>query len=117
MSLNVAFIGLGVMGFPMAGHLANAGHSVTVFNRTPTKAVTWKERYGGNVALTPAEAAAGADFIFTCVGNDDDLRAVLAGDDGAFQTAKPGAILVDNTTTSASVARELSALANDKGVH
>ena len=115
MSCKVAFIGLGVMGFPMAGHLANAGHSVTVYNRTQAKAKQWQEKYKGNSAATPAEAAKGADYIFTCVGNDDDLREVTIGDHGAFQSAKAGAVFIDNTTTSAIVARELSAAAAGKG--
>ncbi len=115
MSCKVAFIGLGVMGFPMAGHLANAGHHVTVFNRTAEKAQKWADTYNGNTAATPAEAADGADFVFTCVGNDDDLRQVTIGDNGAFETVKAGAVFIDNTTTSAIVARELSAIANDKG--
>ena len=115
MSCKVAFIGLGVMGFPMAGHLANAGHHVTVFNRTAEKTQKWADTYNGNTAATPAEAADGADFVFTCVGNDDDLRQVTIGDNGAFETVKAGAVFIDNTTTSAIVARELSAIANDKG--
>lgn len=115
MSCKVAFIGLGVMGFPMAGHLANAGHSVTVFNRSAEKAQNWKETYQGETAATPAEAATNADFIFTCVGNDDDLREVTIGQNGAFESLKPGAVFVDNTTTSAIVARELSAIALKKG--
>ena len=115
MSCKVAFIGLGVMGFPMAGHLANAGHSVTVFNRTAEKAQLWVESYQGETAATPALAATDADYIFTCVGNDDDLREVTIGADGAFEAAKAGAIFIDNTTTSAIVARELSAIAEEKG--
>ena len=115
MSCKVAFIGLGVMGFPMAGHLANAGHSVTVFNRTAEKAQLWVESYQGETAATPALAATDADYIFTCVGNDDDLREVTIGAEGAFEAAKAGAIFIDNTTTSAIVARELSAIAEEKG--
>ncbi|MDC1529489.1 NAD(P)-dependent oxidoreductase [Gammaproteobacteria bacterium] len=115
MSCKVAFIGLGVMGFPMAGHLANAGHAVTVYNRTAEKAQKWKDTYPGETAATPAEAAADADFIFTCVGNDDDLRAVTIGDNGAFETVNPGAVFIDNTTTSAIVARELEEIARSKG--
>jgi 3-hydroxyisobutyrate dehydrogenase-like beta-hydroxyacid dehydrogenase len=99
----------------MAGHLANAGHQVTVFNRNAEKAQKWQDTYQGNTAPTPAEAANGADFIFTCVGNDDDLRAVTIGENGAFATVKAGAVFVDNTTTSAIVARELSAIAKEKG--
>ena len=115
MSTKVAFIGLGVMGFPMAGHLANAGHEVTVYNRTAAKAQKWRDTYTGSTADTPAGAAEGADFVFSCVGNDDDLREVTIGEQGAFQTVKTGAVFVDNTTTSAIVARELSAIATDKG--
>jgi len=103
------------MGYPMAGHIANAGHSVTVYNRTAEKAARWSDTYTGKTAATPAEAAKDADFIFTCVGNDDDLRAVTIGDQGAFQSVKPGAVFIDNTTTSAIVARELSAIADEKG--
>jgi len=112
----VAFIGLGVMGFPMAGHLkVKGGHDVTVYNRTASKAVAWAEKFGGKSALTPAEAAKDADFIFTCVGNDDDLRSVTTGENGVLETMKPGVILIDNTTASAEVARELDAAAKDKG--
>ena len=103
-----AFIGLGVMGYPMAGHLAKAGLQVTVYNRTAAKAAQWIGEYEGQKAETPAAAAADADIVFTCVGNDDDLRAVVLGDDGILATLKPGAILVDHTTTSAEVARELA---------
>ncbi|MDG2175799.1 MAG: NAD(P)-dependent oxidoreductase [Gammaproteobacteria bacterium] len=115
MSCKVAFIGLGVMGFPMAGHLANAGHLVTVYNRTAEKAQQWQNTYKGNTAATPAEAADGADYIFTCVGNDDDLREVTIGDNGAFESVKPGAVFIDHTTTSAIVAKEVSAIATQKG--
>jgi 3-hydroxyisobutyrate dehydrogenase len=104
----VAFIGLGVMGYPMAGHLAAAGHRVTVYNRTTEKAEKWVAAHGGRLAETPHAAATGADFIFACVGNDDDLRAVILGDDGALAAMHNGAILIDHTTTSAEVARELS---------
>lgn len=104
-----AFIGLGVMGFPMAGHLAKAGVAVTVYNRSAEKAVNWVGQFGGTQATTPRVAAEGADFVFTCVGNDDDLRAVVLGEDGALAGMKPGAILIDHTTTSAEVARELNA--------
>ena len=104
-----AFIGLGVMGFPMAGHLAKAGVAVTVYNRSAEKAVNWVGQFGGTQATTPRAAAEGADFVFTCVGNDDDLRAVVLGEDGALAGMKPGAILIDHTTTSAEVARELNA--------
>ena len=104
----VAFIGLGVMGYPMAGHIAKAGHDVCVYNRTTAKAEKWVTEFGGSYAPTPAEAAKECDFVFSCVGNDDDLRGVALGEDGAFNTMKEGAIFVDNTTASASVARELS---------
>ena len=115
MSSKVAFIGLGVMGFPMAGHLANAGHTVTVYNRTAEKAQQWQDTYKGSTAATPADAAEDAEFIFTCVGNDDDLREVTIGDNGAFQSVKSGAVFIDHTTTSAIVARELAAIATEKG--
>ena len=116
---NVAFLGLGVMGFPMAGHLAvKGGHSLTVYNRTTSKAESWVAKYGtGRVARTPAEAAGDADFVFACVGNDDDLRSVTSGPEGAFKTMRPGTVFVDNTTASADVARELSKVAADKGFH
>lgn len=111
----VAFIGLGVMGYPMAGHLkAKGGHDVTVYNRTAAKAEAWAKQYGGSHAPTPAAAAADADFVFTCVGNDDDLRSVTTGKDGVLASMKPGAILIDNTTASAEVARELYAAAKAK---
>jgi 3-hydroxyisobutyrate dehydrogenase-like beta-hydroxyacid dehydrogenase len=112
----VAFLGLGVMGFPMAGHLAAAGCRVTVFNRSPEKAAAWVARHGGQSAPTPRLAVAGAELVMMCVGNDDDVRAVAAGPDGALTAMKPGAILVDHTTASAGVARELHALAAAKGV-
>ena len=108
MSEKITFIGLGVMGYPMAGFLAKAGHSVTVYNRTTSKAEKWVKEYGGKLALTPAEAAKNADFIFACVGNDDDLRSVTTGRDGAFSTMNSGAMFIDHTTASAKVARELS---------
>ena len=115
----VAFLGLGVMGGPMAGHLAKAGHSVTVYNRTAAKAEAWAAEFGppGRHAATPREAAAGADIVFCCVGNDDDLRSVVLGDDGAFAGMKKGAVLVDHTTASADVARELSKAAQALGLH
>lgn len=113
---NVAFLGLGVMGYPMAGHLARAGHAVTVYNRTAAKAEAWAEEYGGKVAATPAAAAAGADIVFACVGNDDDLREVVLGADGAFAGMRAGAIFVDHTTASAEVARELYAAALAAGL-
>ena len=103
----VAFLGLGVMGHPMAGHLARAGHDVCVFNRTPSKAAAWVADYGGRSAATPRQAAAGARVVFACVGNDDDLRSVVLGDDGAFAGMATGAVVVDHTTASAAVAREL----------
>lgn len=112
----VAFIGLGNMGFPMAGHLLRAGHKVTVYNRTTTKAEEWVETFGGQMALTPREAAADCDVVFTCVGNDDDLRSVVLGENGVFAGMKPNAILFDCTTDSAMVARELAAVANEKGL-
>jgi 3-hydroxyisobutyrate dehydrogenase-like beta-hydroxyacid dehydrogenase len=113
----VAFIGLGVMGFPMAGHLKTAGgHDVTVYNRTAAKAEKWVAQYGGKAAPTPREAAAGAEFVFTCVGNDDDLRAVTIGPDGVFEGISAGAIYIDNTTASAIVARELAEAGADKGI-
>lgn len=112
----VAFLGLGVMGDPMAGHLARAGHRVTVYNRTTSKAHDWVRRNGGASAPTPREAAAGAAFVFCCVGNDDDLRAVTLGPDGAFAGMQPGAVFVDHTTTSADVARELGAVARQQGL-
>ena len=113
----VAFLGLGVMGFPMAGHLARAGHQVTVYNRTPAKAQAWVQEFGGCAAATPREAAAGADLVFACVGNDDDLRNVVLGADGAFAGMQAGAVFADHTTASAAVARELHALARDQGLH
>ncbi len=112
----VAFIGLGVMGYPMAGHLKNkGGHDVTVYNRTAAKAEKWAKEFGGNHALTPALAADGQDFVFACVGNDDDLRSVTTGADGAFAKMKSGAVFIDNTTASAEVARELAAEAGTLG--
>jgi len=114
----VAFIGLGVMGFPMAGHLKQkGGHDVSVYNRTAAKAADWAAKFGGTTGATPAEAAKDADFVFTCVGNDDDLRSVTTGENGVFSAMKPGAILIDNTTASAEVARELDAAAKERGVH
>ena len=113
----VAFLGLGVMGYPMAGHLARAGHQVTVYNRTAAKAAAWAAEYGGSSAPTPAQAAQSADIVFACVGNDDDLRSVTVGDHGAFSGMKPGALFVDHTTASASGARELYATAQARGLH
>ena len=112
----VAFIGLGVMGYPMAGHLkAKGGHELTVYNRTSAKAEQWAKDHGGTAKTTPGEAAAGQDFVFCCVGNDDDLRAVTTGPDGAFHAMKKDAIFIDNTTASADVARELDAAAKKGG--
>jgi len=112
----VAFLGLGVMGFPMAGHLVTkGGHDVTVYNRTATKAEQWVKQYGGKRAPTPREAAQGQDFVFACVGNDDDLRQVATGADGAFQAMGAGTVFVDHTTASAEVARELDAAATASG--
>ncbi|MFQ8431549.1 NAD(P)-dependent oxidoreductase [Amaricoccus sp. W119] len=113
----VAFIGLGVMGYPMAGHVAAKGHSVTVYNRTAAKAQAWAEQNGGAHADTPAKAAEGAEIVFTCVGNDDDLRAVTVGEGGVLETLGRDAVLVDNTTASAEVARELNKAALAKGAH
>jgi 3-hydroxyisobutyrate dehydrogenase len=104
------------MGYPMAGHLAKAGHQVTVYNRTAAKAAQWVKEHGGQQRATPAEAASGAEIVFTCVGNDDDVRAVLAAKDGAFAGMARGATLADHTTASAEVAREMAALAKDKGL-
>ncbi len=111
-----AFIGLGVMGFPMAGHLARAGHDVTVYNRSPAKAAEWTQKHGGRCAPTPAAAAAEAEFVMLCVGNDDDVRAVALGKDGALSGMQAGTVLVDHTTASAIVARELHAAAKARGV-
>ena len=107
MSCKVAFIGLGVMGYPMAGYISKAGHNVTVFNRTTSKADKWLKEYKGSKEDTPAKAAEGADFVFTCVGNDNDLKEVTFGDKGIFKTIKKNAIYVDNTTASATIAREI----------
>lgn len=113
---SVAFLGLGVMGYPMAAHLKNrGGHDVTVYNRSAAKAQKWVAEHGGNHAPTPREAAEGKDFVFCCVGNDDDLRSVTTGPDGAFQSMKKGSIFIDNTTASAEVARELAEAAEKRG--
>ncbi|MDH4402556.1 MAG: NAD(P)-dependent oxidoreductase [Burkholderiaceae bacterium] len=112
----VAFIGLGVMGLPMAGHLATAGHDVTVYNRNTQKAQAWVKEFGGRACATPREAAQGAQIVFACVGNDDDLRSIVLGADGAFAGMSAGATFVDHTTASALVARELSALAQQKSL-
>ena len=110
--MKVAFLGLGVMGYPMAGHLAGAGHQVAVYNRTTSKAEAWCREHQGELAQDPASACVDAEIIFSCVGNDDDLRSITLGEKGAFSTIKPGAVFVDHTTTSAKIARELSVLAS-----
>ena len=115
MTCNVAFIGLGVMGYPMAGYISKGGHNVTVFNRTKSKAENWIKEYKGKMAETPAEAAKDAEYIFTCVGNDNDLREVTFGENGAFKTIKKGAIYIDNTTASATIAREIYEYAKKNG--
>ena len=115
MSCNVAFIGLGVMGYPMAGYISKGGHNVTVFNRTKSKAEKWIGEYKGKMAETPADAAKDAEYIFTCVGNDNDLREVTFGDKGAFKTIKKGAVYIDNTTASATIAREIYEFAKKNG--
>jgi 3-hydroxyisobutyrate dehydrogenase-like beta-hydroxyacid dehydrogenase len=112
----VAFLGLGVMGFPMAGHLAARGHEVTVYNRSPARAAAWAARHSGATAASPRLAAAGAEFVMVCVGNDDDLRSVCLGPEGAFAGMAPGGVLVDHTTVSAQVTRELSATAAELGL-
>ncbi len=114
-SVSVAFIGLGTMGYPMAGHLQNAGYSVTVYNRTQKKAIQWVEEYNGSLALTPAIAAETCDVIFLCVGNDDDLRDIIVEKEGVLQGVKRGAVIVDHTTTSADIAREMAGLCAEKG--
>jgi 3-hydroxyisobutyrate dehydrogenase len=113
----VAFLGLGVMGYPMAAHLKEAGHDVTVYNRTTAKAKQWADEFGGKMAATPREAVQRASVVFACVGNDDDLRSIVLGDNGAFAGMVSGAIFVDHTTASAAVARELFAVAKSKGMH
>ena len=113
----VAFLGLGVMGHPMAGHLSRAGHRVTVFNRTAAKAEAWVDEYGGTARATPREAVSGAELVFACVGNDADLRSVVLGDDGALAGKAPGAVFVDHTTASAEIARGLHAEARQRGLH
>jgi 3-hydroxyisobutyrate dehydrogenase len=107
MTCKVAFIGLGVMGYPMAGYISKGGHNVTVFNRTKSKAEKWVSEYKGNIAESPAEAAKDAEYIFTCVGNDNDLREVTFGEQGAFKTIQKGSVYIDNTTASATIAREI----------
>ena len=116
-SIKIAFIGLGVMGYPMAGHLAQAGHRVTVYNRTQEKADRWVTEHTGQQARTPAEAVQGADVVMACVGNDEHLRAVTLGEQGAFQAMKPGTVFVDHTTASAIVARELADSAKQQRFH
>ena len=112
----VAFIGLGVMGRPMAAHLASAGHDVTVHNRTAATALAWVAAHGHRAAPTPAEAAAGAEYVMTCVGNDDDVRSVVLGDSGVLGAMSPGSVLIDHTTASADLARELAATCHERGV-
>ncbi|MFK7956470.1 MAG: NAD(P)-dependent oxidoreductase [Lysobacterales bacterium] len=114
--MKLAFVGLGVMGFPMAGHLRRAGHTVTVFNRSSEKAVRWVEEYGGHLASTPAEASEGAQVIALCVGNDDDVRQVMLGDSGVLAGLQPSGIVVDHTTTSAILAREMATVCAEKQV-
>jgi len=113
--MRVAFLGLGVMGYPMAGHLKRSGHDVVVFNRSGAKAARWTGEFGGTSAATPGEAASNTDVVMACVGRDDDLRAVTLGENGAFATMKKGAVFVDHTTASATIARELAALAEKSG--
>jgi len=115
MSCKVSFIGLGVMGYPMAGYISKAGHNVTVYNRTKSKAEKWIKEYKGKIAETPEEAAKDSDFVFTCVGNDDDVKEVAIGKKGIFNTIKKNAVYIDNTTASAKVARELHKKAKDRG--
>ena len=112
----VAFLGLGVMGFPMAGHLAANGHAVSVYNRTASRAGEWRSKHDGNIAATPAAAADGAEIVFCCVGNDDDLRSVCTGSDGAFRGMEAGAVFVDHTTVSAAITLELAAMASESGI-
>ena len=113
----VAFIGLGVMGFHMAGHLASAGHQVTVYNRTSSRAEEWLKKFSGSSAPTPAEAASGASIVFACVGNDDDVRAISTASDGVFAGMQAGSVFVDHTTASAELAHELDAAARERGLH
>jgi 3-hydroxyisobutyrate dehydrogenase len=115
MSCNVSFIGLGVMGYPMAGYISKAGHNVTVYNRTKSKTEKWIKEYKGNIANTPLEAAKDSDFVFTCVGNDDDLKEVALGKNGIFKSIKKKSIFIDNTTASATIARELYKKAKSQG--
>ncbi len=113
----IAFLGLGVMGYPMAGHLAQAGHDVTVFNRTAAKAEKWVSQYGGQMASSPSEAASGAEFVFACVGEDNDVRQMTIAEDGAFSSMAKDGVFIDNTTASADVARELYDAAQSQGLH
>ncbi|MDC0200473.1 NAD(P)-dependent oxidoreductase [Candidatus Pelagibacter sp.] len=115
MTCKVAFIGLGVMGYPMAGYISKGGHKVTVFNRTKSKAEKWVSEYKGNIAATPAEAAKDAEYVFTCVGNDNDLKEVTFGEQGAFKTIQKGSVFIDNTTASATIAREIYEHAKKNG--
>ena len=115
MTYKVSFLGLGVMGYPMAGHIAKAGHDVKVYNRTKSKAEKWVKEHKGSLAETPKEAAKDRDFVFTCVGNDNDLREVTLGKDGLFHSIKKGSVYIDNTTASAEIARELYKNAKSKG--
>src|SRR5687767_9668179 len=114
--MKVAFLGLGVMGFPMAGHLKRNGHDVTVYNRSAAKAAKWVETHGGASAATPAVAAKGAEIVFSCVGNDDDLRSIVYSENGAFAGMNKGALFVDHTTASAEVAREINDVAAKAGI-
>lgn len=114
--MKTAFIGLGVMGYHMAGYLQKAGHDTTVYNRTTAKADQWVAEFGGSRADTPAQASSDADIVFACVGNDNDLRAIVLGENGAYEGMKSGAIFVDNTTASAEVARELYAAGQERGI-
>lgn len=114
--MKVSFIGLGVMGYPMAGHLVKAGHEVTVFNRTTSKAQAWVEEFGGAFGVTPYEAAKGSEIVFICVGNDDDLRSVVYGEAGVLEGMQQGSLIVDHTTTSAEVAREIASRAKELGI-
>jgi len=115
MTCKVAFVGLGVMGYPMAGYISKGGHKVTVFNRTKSKAEKWVSEYKGNIAETPAEAAKDAEYVFTCVGNDNDLKEVTFGEQGAFKTIQKGSVYIDNTTASATIAREIYDYAKKNG--
>ena len=117
MTSNVAFIGLGVMGYPMAGYISKAGHNVTVFNRTKSKAEKWISEYKGKIAETPAEAAKDAEYVFTCVGNDNDLREVTFGENGVFKTIQKGSVYIDNTTASATIAKEIYEYAKKNDFH